>query len=210
MNSAIGMVAAMVKVPQGLPFSAFTTTSATTASRMTMMMQHGDQRDEAADLADLLARHLAERFAVAAHGGEQDDEILHGAAQHRADDDPERARQIAELRGQHRSDQRSRAGDGGEVVAEDDPFVGGLEIVAVAQPLGGRGALVVERHHARGDEFGVKAIADGVGAGRGQHQPDAVDVLAAVERDAAQADRRHGSHGGPQEYALESSRPRVY
>ncbi len=37
MNSAIGMVAAIVKVPHGLPFSAFTTTSATTASRMIMM-----------------------------------------------------------------------------------------------------------------------------------------------------------------------------
>ena len=37
MNTAMGMVAAMVKVPQGLPFSALTTTSATTASRMTMI-----------------------------------------------------------------------------------------------------------------------------------------------------------------------------
>ena len=39
------------------------------------------------------------------------------------------------------------------MVAEDNPFVGGLEIVAVAQALGGSGALIVERHHARGDEF---------------------------------------------------------
>ncbi len=38
MNTAMGMVAAIVKVPQGLPTSAFTTTSATTASRMTMMI----------------------------------------------------------------------------------------------------------------------------------------------------------------------------
>jgi len=37
MNTAIGMVAAMVNVPQGLPFSAFTTTSAITASMMTMI-----------------------------------------------------------------------------------------------------------------------------------------------------------------------------
>ena len=37
MKSAIGIVAAIVNVPQGLPFSAFTTTSATTASRMIMM-----------------------------------------------------------------------------------------------------------------------------------------------------------------------------
>ena len=67
--------------------------------------------------------------------------------------------QIAELRGEHRSHQRTRAGDGGEVVAEDDPLIGGLEIVAVAQALGGRGALVVQRHDARRDELGVEAVA---------------------------------------------------
>ena len=37
MNMAMGMVAAMVKVPQGLPFSAFTTTRLMTPSRITMM-----------------------------------------------------------------------------------------------------------------------------------------------------------------------------
>ncbi len=72
------------------------------------------------------------------------------------------------------------------MMAEDDPFVGRLEIVAVAQALGGRGALVVERHHPRGDELGVKAIPNGVGAGRGEHQPQAVDMLPAIERDSAE------------------------
>ena len=37
MNSAIGMVLATAKVPHGLPFSAFTTTRASTASRITQM-----------------------------------------------------------------------------------------------------------------------------------------------------------------------------
>ena len=39
MKSAIGIVAAIVNVPQALPFSALTTTSATTASRITMMIR---------------------------------------------------------------------------------------------------------------------------------------------------------------------------
>ena len=109
---------------------------------------------------------------------------------HGADDDPERAGQVAELRGEHRADQRTGSGDGGEVVAEDDPLVGGLEIVAVAQALGGGGALVVEHHDARGDEFGVEAVGGGVAAGGGEDQPEAVDVLAAVERDAAETECR--------------------
>ncbi len=37
MNTAIGIVARIVKAPQGLPRSAFTKISATTASRMIMM-----------------------------------------------------------------------------------------------------------------------------------------------------------------------------
>ena len=78
-----------------------------------------------------------ERFAVAADGAEEDDEVLHGAAEHRADEDPQGAGQIAELGGQHGADQRAGSGDGGEVVAEDDPFVGGHEVLAVAERSAG-------------------------------------------------------------------------
>jgi hypothetical protein len=50
-------------------------------------------------------------------------------------------------------------------MAEQDPFVGRLEVAPVAQELGGRGAAVVERHDARGQELPVEAEADDVGAG---------------------------------------------
>ena len=118
---------------------------------------------------------------------EQHHEILHRSAQHRADHDPQGPGKIAELRGERGPDQRSRAGDGREVVAEDDPFVGGLEIVAVAQALGGRGAAIVQRHHLRGEERRVEAVADEVRADRRDHQPQAVDRLALAARDAAMA-----------------------
>ena len=52
--------------------------------------EHGDQRRDAGDRSDLLARHLAERLAVAADRRREDDEVLHRAAEHDADDDPER------------------------------------------------------------------------------------------------------------------------
>ena len=105
--------------------------------------------------------------------------------------------QIAELRGQRRTDQRTGTGDGGEVVTEEDPLIGGLEIVAVAQALGGRGALVVQRHHARGDELSIKPVADGVGARRGDHQPGAADRFSAVQRDHPESERRHHRNSGP-------------
>ena len=44
--------------------------------------QHRDQRNETANFADFIPRHLAHRLAIAAHGCEKDDEILHGAAEH--------------------------------------------------------------------------------------------------------------------------------
>ena len=152
---------------------------------------HGDQRDEAADLADFLARHLPQRFAVAPQRAEQDHEILHRAAEHRADHDPQRARQIAELRGQRGPHQRSRSGDGREMVAEHDPLIGGLEIVPVAQAFGGRRAAVVERHHFGGQERRVETVADKVNANRSRHHPQAVDRL-------PRSLRQHGDRIGSQ------------
>ena len=103
-----GSCRAMVNTPHGLSLSAFTTTSASTASRMTMIASTATMREDAGDRPDLLLRHLAERLAVAPHRGEQDDEVLHRAAEHDADDDPDRAGQVAELRREHRADQRAR------------------------------------------------------------------------------------------------------
>jgi hypothetical protein len=70
----------------------------------------------------------------------QDHKVLHTAAEHRTDEDPERARQIAELRRERRADQRTGAGDGGEVVAEYDPLVGRHEVAAVVEAFRRRGA----------------------------------------------------------------------
>ena len=119
---------------------------------------------------------------------------------HGADDDPQRARQVSELRRQHWTNQRPRTGDGGEVMAEHDPFIGGLEIVPVAQAFRRCGALVVQRHHACRDELAIEAEGRRVTACRRQHQPQAVDMLPAVQCDAAQTDRRGDRHGGPKKY----------
>jgi hypothetical protein len=49
----------------------------------------------------------ASELAVSPHAGRHDDEVVHGAAEHHAHQDPQVAGQEAELRGQHRADQRA-------------------------------------------------------------------------------------------------------
>ena len=102
------------------------------------------------------------------------------------------------MRGEDRAYERAGTGDGGEVVAEDNPFVGGDEVVAVVETFGGRGAPVVESHDAGGDEFSIETVADQVCAAGGGHQPEAVDVLTAAEGDCAQADGRRAGQKNPQ------------
>ena len=159
--------------------------------------QRADQRGDAADRAEFVARHLAQAAAVAPGGEEHDGHVLHAAAQHRADQNPQRARQVAELRRQRRADQRAGAGDGGEVVAEHDPFVGGHEVAPVVEALRRRGAGLVQHQHPGGNPGGVKAVGQGVDAGGGGDQPDGVDRLAAVEGDAAQGRSAEYGDGKP-------------
>ena len=80
------MVMAMVNVPHGLPFSALTTTRPTTASRMTMMRRTVTSEMKPPTLPISSRAIWPERFAVAAHGAEEDGEILHGARQDRSEE----------------------------------------------------------------------------------------------------------------------------
>ena len=134
----------MVNVPHGLPFECIDD----------HQTHHGQQNDH--DQQDstsetnpptlpISSRAIWPRIFRRGAWSEQNDEVLHGAAEHGAEEDPEVPGKIAELRGQGGTHQRAGSGDGGEVVAEEDPFVGGLEIHAVAQTFGGGGAPVVEQ-----------------------------------------------------------------
>ena len=158
-----------------------------------------DHGEEPRAAAHLVARHLPERAAVAAQREEEDHEVLHAAAEDGAGDEPERPRQVAELRRERRPDERPGAGDRREVVAEDHPAVRGHEVAPVVEPLGRRRARGVEREDARGDEGGVEAVRDEVRAERPRHEEDAVDGLAARERDRGEPARAHEGDGEPGE-----------
>ena len=78
---------------------------------------------------------------------------MRGARKYSAKQNPEEARKIAELRGQRRADQRTWTGNGGKVMAQQNPFISRFKIVAVAQTFGRRGARVIQQHDFGGDEL---------------------------------------------------------
>src|SRR5207249_10778085 len=111
----------------------------------------------------------------------------------------------AELRAEHRPDQGPRTGDRREVVAVEYPLIGGHVVAAVREPLGGRGAAVVEGEHARGDLLRIEAIADDVGADGRDEQPRGVDSLSAREGEYGEAERAQCGDRAPEEHRAESS-----
>ncbi len=93
-----------------------------------------EQRDCPCGLPHFHADQFAQRLAVAAHGNEQDHEILHSACQHHARDDPDSAGQIPHLRGEDRPHQRPGARDRCKMMAEQDHAVGCDIIKPVRSP----------------------------------------------------------------------------
>ena len=140
--------------------------------------ENRDHRRQAGHRVHFLFRHLAERLAVAPDRRDEDREVLHGAAQDDAQDEPERPRQKPELGRQRRPDQRARAGDRREMMAVGDPAVGRMEVAPVVEPLGGRRPLGIEREDLRRDESPVEPVRDQVRADAGDENPGRADRLA--------------------------------
>ena len=139
--------------------------------------ERAEQGDRAGNLTHLHADEFAQRLAVAAHGNEQDHEILHRAGQHHAEDDPQRAGQIAHLGGEHGSDQWPRARDRGEMMAEQDGAVGRDIVQAIGAPHGGGGPCRIYPHDMPGDEQRIIAIGDQKAADCRDDDPQRVDAF---------------------------------
>ena len=151
--------------------------------------QDPDHRDHAGGCAHLAADHLAERPTVAPGREEEHEHVLDGAREHDADDDPERARQVAHLRREHRPDQRAGAGDRREVMPEQDAAFGGHEVETVVAPPGGCRPATVDAERVHRDVARVEAERDQIDRDRCGHQPKRADGLAAPQGDGAQARR---------------------
>ena len=95
-------------------------------------VEDGDRRGQPGGAADLAAGQPGEAQAAAAGRGGQHHHVLHGPGQADAHHQPDQARHVAELDRQHRPDQRARARDRREMVAEEHPAIGRVEVLAVA------------------------------------------------------------------------------
>ena len=158
---------------------------------------HRHQRGVAGDGADLLLGHLAERLAVAAERRAENDAVLHRAAERDADDDPERAREVAELRRERWPHEGPGARDRREVVAEDDPPVCWHEVAAVVEPHRRSRPRRVEGKDVGRDELAVEAIRDRVDAEGGDEEPGGADLLPPREGDGGKAAGAGEGDGGP-------------
>ena len=136
-----------------------------------MIMKVPNKRDHAGHVAQFGFDEFAQRAAIAPRRDEQHHEILHRTGKHHAGEDPQHSGQVAHLRGQHRTDQRTRAGDRGEVMAEQNVLVGRHVVETVVASDSRRHAAGVKLHHARGDEQAVVAVGNQVDRNCGNHDP---------------------------------------
>src|SRR2546425_11001963 len=83
------------------------------------------------------------------------------------------------------------------MMAENDPLVCFHEVLPVIVNFARRGAPVIEREHAGGNPFGIKAESDGVGAERGGEEVSGVDRLAAPRGQDEISPRAEQPYGQP-------------
>ena len=160
MNSASGIVMAIVNTPHGLSASALTKTRPTPASAMTMMKRMATAAVKPATGPISMRAISASDLPFRRVEAQRIDHVVHGAGQADAGHEPDEPGQETELGGEHGPDERSRAGDRREMMAEQHPLVRRHEVVAVLLRVRRRDARVVERHHLGGQERAVVAIGD--------------------------------------------------
>ncbi len=86
---------------------------------------------------------------------------MDGSAHNDTNQQPEKSRQVSELCGKHRPDERSRAGNGREMVSEQNPFVRRIVILTVIELMSRCGAVIIQGKDFCGDERAVVPVRDG-------------------------------------------------
>ena len=101
------------------------------------------------------------------------------------------------MRGQRRTDQWPGAGNGSEMVAKQDPFVGRYEVAAVVVTFRRRGARVIKRQNFRGHKSGVQPEGHEITTERGDNKPHRVERFAAMDGNGSESPGAHNCHDQP-------------
>src|SRR4051794_40954299 len=114
-----------------------------------------------------------------------------------ADQNPQDAWEVTKLRGQSRPNQRPRAGNRRKMMTEQDPLVCWLEILAVPQPLGRCGSLVIQAKYPNRKEAAIEPEAQREDRRRSSNEPETVYRLAAGGRYGSESDCGKQTNSGP-------------
>ena len=134
------------------------------------------QKQLAAELADVLFDQHAHGLAVIFDGSVQRAEVRHSAEEDAAEQHPQQHRQPAERGGLNRAGDRARARDGGKLMAEDGPAVGGDKVLAVVILDGGRLRLGVDAP-GLGEPAPIECVGGDEDDRRDQHDDECVHVI---------------------------------
>jgi hypothetical protein len=122
--------------------------------------QHADQREQTHAASDFFLHHLSQRLSAAPDRGEQNNHIVYAAAESRADQDPESAREKTKLRRQHGANQRSGSGNRCKMMSKNHPAIRWHIILIVVSQNCRRGALLIQNEYFGCEPFAVKTVAN--------------------------------------------------
>src|SRR5260370_5565409 len=142
-----------------------------------------------------------------AHGSDQRDKIVNATGQHRPNEDPQEARSETKLRGQGGTDQGTRAGDGGEVMAEKNPLGRRHVVVTVVVNMSRSAAAVVQSEGLRGDEGAVIAVANRVNAKGSEENRESVHEFCLVRCSGPSIEPGESALGAKSEDVLSQAIP---
>ena len=106
--------------------------------------QNRDTRHRTRDRPDFAGGDGRKALAFMTHGGKKNHHVMNRAAKHTPHQNPQGARQITKLGGQHRAYKRPGRGNGGKVVAVQNIFVGFHIVVPVGKAYRGRAAACIQ------------------------------------------------------------------
>ena len=136
--------------------------------------QHSPRSNAARSGVNFLRSDVGQRLPAVANRAEKHDHVVHAASEHAANQDPEQTRQIAELRCQHRTEQRTGSRNGGKVMPEEHVFISGDVVFAVLKAVCRGFARRIDVEHLLRHPQTVETVCDGKDAQRRKYDGDCI------------------------------------